>query len=356
MSGNWIISIILFALILGVIVISHEFGHFSIARRNGIRVNEFDIGFGPTLLKKRVGETDFCIKILPLGGACIFEGMDAADEEEKGELSPDAFPNAPVGARIATVLAGPIANFILGYIFALIIVAFCGTDLPVINKVMDGSAAQEAGLMDGDRIVRINGESIHLYREVSLHSMMNYGEPLKITYERDGERSTVTLTPKFDEEANRYYIGIQGGGQPHACSAPEVFQYAFYEIEYWMRVTVKSIGTIFRGHFSRDDISGPVGVVQVVNDTYTEARPYGVLTVLLSLLNLATLLTVNIGVINLLPLPALDGGRLIFLLIEAIRGKPIPPENEGMVHLAGFMALMLLMVLVMFNDISRLFR
>lgn len=355
MSGNWIISIILFALILGVIVISHEFGHFSIARRNGIRVNEFDIGFGPTLLKKRVGETDFCIKILPLGGACIFEGMDAADEE-KGELSPDAFPNAPVGARIATVLAGPIANFILGYIFALIIVAFCGTDLPVINKVMDGSAAQEAGLMDGDRIVRINGESIHLYREVSLHSMMNYGEPLKITYERDGERSTVTLTPKFDEEANRYYIGIQGGGQPHACSAPEVFQYAFYEIEYWMRVTVKSIGTIFRGHFSRDDISGPVGVVQVVNDTYTEARPYGVLTVLLSLLNLATLLTVNIGVINLLPLPALDGGRLIFLLIEAIRGKPIPPEKEGMVHLAGFMALMLLMVLVMFNDISRLFR
>ena len=339
MSGNWIISIILFALILGVIVISHEFGHFSIARRNGIRVNEFDIGFGPTLLKKRVGETDFCIKILPLGGACIFEGMDAADEEEKGELSPDAFPNAPVGARIATVLAGPIANFILGYIFALIIVAFCGTDLPVINKVMDGSAAQEAGLMDGDRIVRINGESIHLYREVSLHSMMNYGEPLKITYERDGERSTVTLTPKFDEEANRYYIGIQGGGQPHACSAPEVF-----------------IGTIFRGHFSRDDISGPVGVVQVVNDTYTEARPYGVLTVLLSLLNLATLLTVNIGVINLLPLPALDGGRLIFLLIEAIRGKPIPPEKEGMVHLAGFMALMLLMVLVMFNDISRLFR
>ena len=356
MSGNWIISIILFALILGVIVISHEFGHFSIARRNGIRVNEFDIGFGPTLLKKRVGETDFCIKILPLGGACIFEGMDAAYEEEKGELSPDAFPNAPVGARIASVLAGPIANFILGYIFALIIVAFCGTDLPVINKVMDGSAAQEAGLMDGDRIVRINGESIHLYREVSLHSMMNYGEPLKITYERDGERSTVTLTPKFDEEANRYYIGIQGGGQPHACSAPEVFQYAFYEIEYWMRVTVKSIGTIFRGHFSRDDISGPVGVVQVVNDTYTEARPYGVLTVLLSLLNLATLLTVNIGVINLLPLPALDGGRLIFLLIEAIRGKPIPPEKEGMVHLAGFMALMLLMVLVMFNDISRLFR
>ena len=130
----------IFALILGVIVISHEFGHFAVARRNGIRVNEFDVGFGPTLLRKRIGETDFCLKLLPLGGACIFEGMDSLDEEERENLSPDAFPNAPVGARIATVVAGPMANFLIGYIFALIIVAFCGTDLPVINKVIEDSA------------------------------------------------------------------------------------------------------------------------------------------------------------------------------------------------------------------------
>ena len=342
-------------LILGVIVVSHEFGHYTIARRSGIRVNEFDVGFGPTLVKKRIGETDFCLKILPIGGACIFEGMDSLDEEERDHLSPDAFPNAPVGARIATVIAGPIANFIIGYVFALIIVAFCGTDLPIIYKVMDNSAAMEAGLEDGDRIVRIGNENIHLYREVSLYSMMNYGEPLEITYERDGVRNTVTVTPKFDEEANRYYIGILGAGQAHRCSALEVFQYGFYEIGYWVKVTIKSIGTIFTGHFSSDDLSGPVGVVQVVNDTYTEAQPYGAMTVVMSMLNLATLLTINIGIINLLPLPALDGGRLIFLLIEAVRGKPIPPEKEGMVHLAGFMALMALMVFVMFNDISRLF-
>ena len=277
--------------------------------------------------------------------------MDSLDEDERETLSPNAFPNAPVGARIATVIAGPAANFIIGYIFALIIVAFCGTDLPVIYKVMDNSAAMEAGLKDGDRIVKIGNESIHLYREVSLYSMMNYGEPLEITYERDGERKAVTVTPKFDEEAQRYYIGILGAGLAHKCSAPEVFQYGFYEIGYWVKVTLKSIGTIFTGHFSPDDLSGPVGVVQVVNDTYTEAQPYGAVTVIMSLLNLATLLTI----INLLPLPALDGGRLIFLLVEAVRGKPIPPEKEGMVHLAGFMALMALMVFVMFNDISRLF-
>ena len=356
MSSNWIVSILIFFLILGVIVISHELGHYSVARRNGIRVNEFDIGFGPTLLSKKIGDTDFCLKALPFGGACIFEGMDAMEEDERKNLSSDAFPNAPVGARIATVLAGPVANFLIGYIFALIIVAFCGVDLPVINKVMEDSAAMEAGLEDGDRIVRINGENIRLYRELSLVSMMNYGEPLEITYERDGERNTVTLTPRYDEEAGRYYIGILGAGEAHECSAPEVFRYAFYEIRYWMKVTVKSLGTIFTGHFSKDDLSGPVGVVQVVNDTYTEAQPYGPMVVIMSLLNLATLLTINLGIINLLPLPALDGGRLVFLVIEAIRGKPVPPEKEGMVHLAGFMALMALMVFVMFNDISRFFK
>ena len=169
MSSNWFISILIFLLILGVIVISHEMGHFSVARRSGIRVNEFDVGFGPTLMKKKLGETDFCLKLLPFGGACIFEGMDAMEEEERKALSPEAFPNAPVGARIATVLAGPIANFIIGYVFALIIVAFCGTDLPIISKVIEDSAAMEAGLEEGDRIVRINGESIHLYDQSPVH-------------------------------------------------------------------------------------------------------------------------------------------------------------------------------------------
>ena len=140
MGSNWIVSILIFILILGVIVISHEFGHFIIARRSGIRVNEFDLGFGPTLWKKRIGETDFCIKLLPVGGACQFEGEDGLDNEDGKPLSPDAFPNAPVGARIATVVAGPMANFLIGYVFALIIVAFSGTDLPYINTVMEDSA------------------------------------------------------------------------------------------------------------------------------------------------------------------------------------------------------------------------
>ena len=355
MGSNWIVSIILFIIIFGVIVISHEFGHYAMARRSGIGVREFDIGFGPTLLSWKRGETDFCLKAFPLGGACIFEGMEPVEGKERDMLASDAFLKAPLGGRIATVAAGPVANFILGYVLALIIVAFTGTDLPVIVKVMENSAAEDAGLMDGDRITKINGENIHLYREVSLASMMNYGEPLVITYERDGEKNTITLTPRFDEEDQRYYIGIQGAGEYHRCNAPEVFRYGFYEVQYWVRVTIKSLATIFTGHFSRDDIAGPVGVVQAVNDTYTQARPYGAMVLIMSLMNLATLLTVNLGIINLLPIPALDGGRLVFLIIEAVRGKPVPPEKEGLVHLGGLIALMALMIFVMFNDLSKIF-
>lgn len=362
-----IISILIFLVIFSVIVISHEFGHFAIARRNGIRVNEFDIGMGPVLYRKHGKETDLCIRLLPIGGACVFDGMDGFDDDDDpGETDEEgrpvhlmdehSFPNAPVGGRIAAVLAGPMANFLLGFLFSVILVAFAGTDLPVVQEVMPDSAAEESGLLAGDVIKKINGESIHIYREVTLVSLMNYGEPLEITVLRDGEKKNIRLVPKYDEEDDRYYIGIRGAGEYLKCNPFQVFQYGFYETGYWLKATWKSIGLIFRGHFSRDDISGPVGVVKVVDDTYTETAPYGPAAVILTFLSLSTLLTVNLGVINLLPLPALDGGRLLFLLLEAVRGKPIPPEKEGMVHLAGFVVLMLVMVVVLFNDISRFFR
>ena len=188
-----IISIFIFLIIFSVIVISHEFGHYAIARRNGIRVNEFDIGMGPVLYRREGKETDLCIRMLPIGGACVFDGLDGLEDEEKTDrLDEHSFPNAPVGARIASVVAGPMANFILGFIFSIILVAFTGTDLPVIQEIILDSAAQEAGLQEGDLIRKINGESIHIYREVTLVSMMNYGEPLSITVERDGSarRST----------------------------------------------------------------------------------------------------------------------------------------------------------------------
>jgi regulator of sigma E protease len=166
----------------------------------------------------------------------------------------------------------------------------------------------------------------------------------------------VTIHPRFDEEAGRYYIGIIGGGEYHECTALEVFPYAGYETIYWFKATVKSLANMVGGQFSKDDISGPVGIVKVVDDTYEEVNPYGLSAIILTFMSLATLLTVNLGVVNLLPIPALDGGRLVFLIIEAVRGKPVPPEKEGIVHLIGIILLMILMVFVLFNDISRFFR
>ena len=355
-----LVSILIFLIMFGVIVVSHEFGHYAIARRNGIHVVEFDVGMGPLLWKTRRGETDFCVRLLPLGGACVFDAPDAlADAGTAEDARPASdgipYPKAPVLSRIATILAGPMANFILGFILAFLIVALDGTDLPVVMQVMDGSAAQEAGIEAGDVITRIDRSRVHLYRDVSLASMMNYGEPMTITYLRDGEKHTVTLSPRYDEAAGRYYIGLLGSGEFHRCGPLEVFPYAFYEAGYWFHATWRSLGTIFSGHFRPDDLTGPVGVVKVVDDTYQEVSPYGLSAVLLTFMNLATLLTINLGVMNLLPLPALDGGKLVLLLVEAVRGRPIPPEKEGLINLAGVMMLIALMVLVMFNDIARFF-
>lgn len=347
------VSIICFILIFCVIVLSHEFGHFIIAKKNGIHVVEFFIGMGPTLFSFVKGDTKYSLKLLPIGGACVFEGEDGL-ETEKGELSEGAFPNAPVWVRFATVFAGPLFNFLTAYLMAIIIVWACGVSLPVVQSVSDGGAAQAAGLKEGDVILKMNGNSVHMQDQVYFFSAVNKGEPIDITYERQGEKHSVTVNPVFSEADNRYYIGITSG-EYLDCSIPQTFQYAFYTMEYTVQSTFTSLSMLVKGQLSKDDVSGPVGIVKVVDETYDVAKDYGISSVVLSMINIALLLSVNLGIINLLPLPALDGGRLVFLLIEAIRGKPIPPEKEGMVHLGGMMALMVLMVLVLFNDISKFF-
>ena len=349
------VSIILFLIIFLVVVISHEFGHFIIAKKNRIHVVEFFIGMGPSLFSFERGGTKYSLKLFPIGGACVFEGEDGL-EKEKGELSEHAFPNAPVWVRFATIFAGPLFNFLTAYLMALILVSVCGTTIPQILTVYEGSSAEKAGLLAGDVITEINGKKIHLGGEVTLISQLNTkGESLTITYERDGKEDTVVVTPAFDEEAQRYYMGITAG-EYLKCNVPQTFRYGFYTMGFYAETTIKSLGMLVTGQLSRDDVSGPVGLVKVVDEVYDSAKAYGAVDVMLNMINIALLLSVNLGIMNLLPLPALDGGRLVFLLVEAFRGKPIPPEKEGMVHLAGMMALMVLMVLVFFNDITKFFR
>lgn len=348
-----IVTILLFLLIFGVIVIGHELGHFLLAKANGIRVNEFSIGMGPKLFHITRGETEYSLRLLPLGGACMFEGEDGLDTEN-GTLSEGAFPNASVWARISTVFAGPFFNFILAFIFGVILAGYSGTDLPVLHDVTPGYAAEEAGMQSGDRILRMDGERIYVGREIKLHMLLNRGEDVEIEYERNGDRQTVVLQPHYDEASGQYLLGFQGYQQVVPARGLEVFKYGYYELRYCLKASVKSLGMLLEGKASADDVAGPVGMAQIVGEAKEAAAPYGVVVTLMTMMNLAMLLSVSLGVMNLLPLPALDGGRLVFLLVEVVRGKPVSPEKEGMVHFAGFVVLMVVMVLVMFNDIQRI--
>lgn len=352
---NTITTIILFIIIFSIVVISHEFGHFLIGKRNGIRVVEFAIGMGPNLFSFQKGETKYSLKLLPIGGACMFDGEDGLDAE-KGEMDEHSFLAANVWARIATIFAGPFFNFLTAFLFALIVVAFSGADRPVIQQIMENSAAEDAGILAGDEIVGINNEKIRIYQEVDLISALNQGETLKMRIKRGSEILNVTLTPRYSEEDGRYYIGLVGGGEHIKCNPLQVFQYGAYEIRYWVKTTYKSLVMLVQGRVTKDDVSGPIGIAQMVGDNYQVAKTYGVSTVIFTMMNIIILLSVNLGILNLLPVPALDGGRLVFLFLEVLRGKPIPPEKEGVVHFAGLVVLMLLMVFIMYNDIMRLVR
>lgn len=378
-------TIILFILIISIIALVHEFGHFIVAKKNGIHVVEFGIGLGPTIFHIDRNGTRYALKLLPLGGACVFEGIAPSSEEndmEDGRFSPESegagrvniqnidggmlftgkgnggsFLEASVWSRITTIFAGPFMNLLLGFFAAMILVAYSGTDLPIIQMVAEGSAAEAAGLQAGDVITRMNGERIHLYREVSLNSMLNSdGKDFSISYRRNGEEHSVVLTPIYSEEDDRYYIGLMGSGEYVECKGLSVIKYGFYESEFMVKSVIRSLQMLVTGKLGKDDVSGPVGMATVVGETYESAKKYGFMTVVMSMLNLLVILSINLGIMNLLPIPALDGGRLVFLFIEAIRGKPVPPEKEGLVHFAGMVLILVLMVVVMYNDIMRIFQ
>ena len=342
---KFIIAIIIFS----VIILFHELGHFLLAKKNGVRVNEFCLGLGPTLFGVKKGDTLYSVKLLPFGGACMMEGEDAQSSDDA------AFGKKSVLARISIVAAGPVFNFIMAFVFAFLLISCIGIDVPVISGVKEGYSAQEAGMREGDVIVKMNGKRIHFYKEVSMYSVFHEGETVNLTYERDGERHTVLLKPTYDEESGRYLLGITNQYERKKGTLLKNLEYSVYEVKYWIWTTLQSLRMLVTGKVSANELSGPVGIVKSIGDTYDESMEDGYYYVFINMINFSILLSANLGVMNLLPLPALDGGRLVFLVIEAVRKKKVDPEKEGMVHFVGIMILMGLMVFVMFNDIRKLF-
>ena len=415
-----------------MIIIFHELGHFLLAKRNGIAVTEFSLGMGPRLLSKVIGETRYSLKLFPIGGSCMMVGEDDDDDSQ------GSFNRASVWARISVVAAGPIFNFILAFIFAMIITSVIGYDPSTVLQVEEGSPAQKAGLQEGDVITEFQGRHISIGRDLELYMTLHglQDENVTLTYERDGEEHEISYTadsqtsyllgfyystegePEVTQvmldgsmmeagvqagdiireingvkistgqdiqdyiaanplDGSEITLGIERNGDIRQISVtpkmtkqvdsgfvynlyrektnfPGGIKYSAVEVRYWITSTIESLVMLVKGQFTVNDLSGPVGIINVIGDSYEEAKTEGTVMVWMQMLYWAILLSANLGVMNLLPIPALDGGRLVFLIIEAIRRKKINPNVEGMIHFAGFVLLMVLMVFVMFNDIRRI--
>ena len=422
---------ILALLILSIIIIVHEFGHFIIAKASGVKVVEFSLGMGPRLIKFTHKGTMYSLKLFLFGGSCQMLGED---DEETIEGS---YNNASVWQRIAISVAGPFANFILALVGAIVLIGIAGYDPCVIYSVDEGTPAYEAGLLPGDRIVKINNKKIVTYGDYGIYSMFYDGEELDVVVERDGEDVALNFTPEWIKE-DRYLMGVymdnstrvtgfsegsvakeagmkagdviysvngevtetyddliglvQVYGEEeidfvvirddkkvelkitpvkthteyyefgYTISAARIkgspldtIKYGFYEVGYWIRAVFASFKMLFTGIASVNDLSGPVGIVSAMGEVVEESKSDGGLYIFLNLLNWTIMISANLGVMNLLPLPALDGGRLMFQIIEVFRGKPMPKEKEGMIHFVGIVLLLLLSVVILFNDIRKLF-
>lgn len=280
----------------------------------------------------------------------MMEGEDAESESDR------AFNNKSVLNRISVVAAGPIFNFILAFVLAIIVIALMGFDSTQVRGVIDDYPVAEAGIVPGDKITKINNQHVYVGREINLFLSLNPGKEFDLTYERDGKKNTVTIVPEYDEESERYLAGFTGLTSREKGNVFEVIKYSAFEVRYWIKTTFQSLGMLLTGKVGLKDLSGPVGIVDVIGDTYEESKSDGALYVFVNMVNMAILLTANLGVMNLLPLPALDGGRLVFLIIEGITKKRVPEKIEGTIHFVGLVLLLILMVFVMGNDIFKIIK
>ena len=314
----------------------HELGHFIVAKLCGVKVNEFAIGMGPAFFKKQKGETQYSLRVFPIGGFCAMEGEDEDSDDER------AFNNQPAWQRALVLAAGSFMNLLTAVVLMIIIAFWVGQPTTVINEVLDGSPAQQCGLKQGDEITAVNGTDIKEWTDATSIIGAQKNSEVTVTVLRDGISLEFRPTAEFDEDEQRSKIGIMPVMSHNPVEAVSSGMKNTWNMTVMMGTVLKQL---FTGDVSVKELSGPVGIVYAVN----ESAKVGVIYVIY----LAAMLSMNLAIMNMLPFPALDGGRLIFLVIRKITGRRVTDEMEGKIHFIGIMLLFALMIYVTWNDIVR---
>lgn len=334
-----LIKIIAALAIFCVLVLTHEFGHFIVAKACGVYVEDFSVGMGPRLLHYQGRETDYCLRLLPIGGWCKMVGEDEESD------NPRAFCRKSVGQRMAIVAAGPLMNFISAAILFIVIYMMIGTysSEPLVGETIADTPAA-VSLEAGDRILTIAGQEVGEWNDIGLIvNSLPEGESFAMEVERQGKTVSLEFSPYFDDETSSWKLGIYPAEEKQKLG--KAIGLGFTQTYLFTKELIGAIVGMFRGTVPVD-VGGPVAIVSVIGD----AAGYG----LQSLLLLAAYLCINLGLVNLFPLPALDGSRLVFLAVEGLRGRPIDPKKEGMVHFVGLMLLLGLMLFITYHDIANL--
>lgn len=326
---------IIYAIIMFcVLIFIHELGHFMAAKACGVKVNEFALGMGPAFFKKQKGETTYALRAIPIGGYCAMEGEDEESQDER------AFNNKPAWKKAIIVVAGATMNLVLCIVLMIVISLYTGTMTTTIDKVNPGSPAAAAGLETGDKILAIDGKKIVSWTDI-IQGITAAKDKTIISIERGGE--TLSLTSELTKgEDGRQIIGIVPERERHLLTAVKGGTAGTWNMT---KLMGKTISQLFTGEVSTKELTGPVGIVYTVNDTAKYGFSY--------LLYLTALISLNLAIVNMLPFPALDGGRLLFILVRKITGRAITDEIEGKIHFVGIMLLFALMIYVTWNDILR---
>lgn len=333
-------------LVFGFLILTHELGHFTVAKLCHIKVNEFAIGMGPAFFKHKWGETTYALRILPIGGFCAMEGEDAESEDDR------AFGSRPVWQRFLVVVAGAFTNILTGFIILAVYVSLTGiVGTNVVNSFEKGAVSSApGGLKVGDEILKVNGSRVHVTDDIMYDLILDGNGFVNFEVKRQGK--IVELNDvKFKmvtQNGNRVIHRDFWITPARANNIGTILHETYYKTFSMVRLVWMTFTALFSGRFGLGDLSGPIGTTQAVSQAVSMG--------LNDLLYVTALIAVNLGVVNLLPLPALDGGRLLFLLVEVVRRKPVNPKYEGYVHFVGFALLMLLMVVISFNDVVKLIK